>query len=98
MGFLAKKNYYTSKIISTSMSPDTETPPKKQIVGCEGFSSRGGIARNIQFFHNNSALWEDISHHFNIIDDTPQIYARDCNEKGILCVKKYESVRRGIKS
>ena len=55
---------------------------------------RGGIARKFQLFHRYNSLLEDNYLHFNIIGDIPQLYARDCTEKVILCVQKYESVQR----
>ena len=72
------------------MSLDIKPPSKKKIVGCEGIfvnTYRGGIARKFQLFHRYNSLLEDNYLHFNIIGDIPQLYARDCTEKGILGVK-----------
>ena len=70
---------------------------QRKTIGCEDIlvnPSRGGIARKFQLFHRYNSLLEDTYLHFNIIGDIPQLYARDCTEKVILCVQKYESVQR----
>ena len=51
---------------------------------------KGYIARKLQLFQNFISLWQDTSFHFRILCDKPQIYARDCKEKGLLYVLKYE--------
>ena len=50
MVFLAKKTATSQKISSIYMSPDIESPPKKQIVGCEVIlvnPSREGYFKNV---------------------------------------------------
>ena len=50
--------------------------------------------KKVRICHNYSYLWEDTYYQFNIICDIPQLYKRDCTEKGLLRVQNYKSVQR----